>query len=81
MLLSTTDPGDPSLTGYMVAPREDTRAPLDGNVAYVGSWKNGANIKLLCNKVSKCTYMYVSIYAPYNRMSAVIICGDRVGGS
>ena len=80
--LSTTDPWDVSLNGYMVSPREDTGTPLDGNVSYVGSWENGTDIKLLCNKVSTCMHMYdVCMYAPYNRMSAVIICRDRVGGS
>ena len=50
MQLTTT--ADVSLNGYMVAPREDTGAPLDGNVPYVGSWENGADMKLLCNGVS-----------------------------
>ena len=53
--LSTTDPEDNSLNGYMVAPREDTEAPPDGSVAYVGSWETGTDIKLLCNEVSTCT--------------------------
>ena len=52
MQLTTTAPGDNSLNGYMVAPRENTGAPLDGNVPYVGSWENGAGMKLLCNGVS-----------------------------
>ena len=53
--LSTTDPLDMSLNGYMVAPREDTGAPLDVNASYVGSWETGTDIKLLCNEVSTCT--------------------------
>ena len=60
--LSTTDPGDYFLNGYMVAPREDTGTPLDGNVSYVGSWENGTDLKLLCNKVSTCMHMYVCMY-------------------
>ena len=47
----TTTTGD-SLNGYMVATREDTGAPLDGSVAYVGSWETGTDMKLLCNGVS-----------------------------
>ena len=43
---------DYSLNGYMVAPREDMGTPLDGSVAYVGSWETGTDIKLLCNGVS-----------------------------
>ena len=50
--LATTDPADLSLNGYMVAPREDTGATLDGNVSYVGSWETGTDMKLLCNGVS-----------------------------
>ena len=70
----------------MVSPREDTEVPLDGNVSYVGSWEIGTDIKLLCNKVHVCTCMmyvcmYVCMYTPYNRMSAMIICRNRVGGS
>ena len=41
-----------SLNGYMVAPREDTGAPLDGNVSYVGSWELGTDMKLICDGVS-----------------------------
>ena len=52
MQLTTTDPIDVSLNGYMVAPRVDTGAPLDGNVPYVGSWETGTDLKLLCNGVS-----------------------------
>ena len=52
MQLTTTDPAAASLNGYMVAPREATGASLDGNVSYVGSWENGADMKLLCNGVS-----------------------------
>ena len=52
MQLSTTDPLDMSLYGYMVAPREDTGTALDGSVSYVGSWENGTDMKLLCNGVS-----------------------------
>ena len=52
MQLTTTAPGDNSLNGYMVAPRENTGAPLDGNVPYVGSWESGTDIKVLCNGVS-----------------------------
>ena len=59
MQLTTTDPEDKSLNGYMVAPREDTGAPLDGNVSYVGSWEAGTDIKFLCNGVS------TSIYASF----------------
>ena len=58
MQLTTTDPEDISLNGYMVAPREDTGAPLDGNVPYVGSWETRTDLKLLCNGVS--TSMYAS---------------------
>ena len=54
--LTTT--ADVSLNGYMVSPREDTEVPLDGNVSYVGSWENGTDIKLLCNKVCTCMCMY-----------------------
>ena len=50
--LTTTDPAATSLIGYMVAPREDTGTPLDGSVAYVGSWENRTDMKLLCNGVS-----------------------------
>ena len=50
--LTTTDPGDDSLNGYMVAPREDTGAPLSPDVAYVGSWESGADMKLICGGVS-----------------------------
>ena len=57
--LSTT--ADGSLNGYMVAPREDTGAPLGPDVAYVGSWENGADMKLLCNGVS--TVIYYNIIA------------------
>ena len=60
--LTTTDPRDQSLNGYMVAPREDTGTTLDGNVAYVGSWESGTDMKLLCNRVSTCMYMYVSMH-------------------
>ena len=55
--LTTT--ADSSLNGYMVAPREDTEAPLDESVSYVGSWENGTDMKLLCNEVSTCMYMYL----------------------
>ena len=48
--LTTT--ADVSLNGYMVAPREDTGAPLGPDMAYVGSWESGTDIKLLCNGVS-----------------------------
>ena len=58
MQLTTTDPEDISLNGYMVAPRKDTGALLDGNVPYVGSWEAGMDMKLLCNGVS--TSMYAS---------------------
>ena len=47
----TTTTGD-SLNGYMVAPREDTGTTLDESVAYVGSWEDGTDMKLLCNGVS-----------------------------
>ena len=50
MQLTTT--ADVSLNGYMVASRENTGTPLDGNVSYVGSWENGTDMKLLCNGVS-----------------------------
>ena len=59
--LTTTDPGDQSLNGYMVAPREDTGAPLGPDVAYVGSWESGTDIKLLCGGVS--TFIYSNIIA------------------
>ena len=57
--LSTTDPMAVSLNGYMVAPREDTRPSFDRNASYVGSWENGTDMKLLCNEVSTCMYMYL----------------------
>ena len=41
-----------SLNGYMVAPREDTGTPLGPDVAYVGSWELGTDMKLICNGVS-----------------------------
>ena len=41
-----------SLNGYMVAPREDTGTPLGADVAYVGSWERGTDMKLVCNGVS-----------------------------
>ena len=59
MQLSTT--ADVSLNGYMVAPREDTGAPLGPDVAYVGSWESGTDMKLLCNGVS--TFIYSNIIA------------------
>ena len=59
--LTTTDPGDVSLNGYMVAPREDTGAPLGPDVAYVGSWESGTDIKLLCGGVS--IFIYSNIIA------------------
>ena len=82
--LTTTDPGDLSLNGYMVAPREDTGTTLDGSASYVGSWENGTDIKLLCNKVRTCMHMYdvcmyVCTYTPYNRMSAMIIIYVETG--
>ena len=40
-----------SLNGYMVAPREDT-GTLGADVAYVGSWELGTDMKLACNGVS-----------------------------
>ena len=49
--LIKTDPGDPFLNGYMVAPREDTGTPLDGSVVYVGNWESGTDVKLQCNGV------------------------------
>ena len=52
MQLTTTDPGDDSLNGYMVAPREDTGTSLGPDVAYVGSWENGTDMKLICGGVS-----------------------------
>ena len=52
--LTTTDPDNESLNGYMVAPREDTGTTLDGSVAYVGSWETGTDLKLRCNGV--CTF-------------------------
>ena len=86
--LSTTDPGDLSLNGYMVAPREDTGTTFDGSASYVGSWENGTDIKLLCNKVRTCMHMYVCMYVcmyVYSLQPNVCndynICGDRVGGS
>ena len=59
--LTTTDPFDQSLNGYMVAPREDTGALLGPDVAYVGSWENGADMKLICGGVS--TFIYSNIIA------------------
>ena len=50
--LTTTDPDNKSLNGYMVAPREDTGTTLDGSVAYVGSWETGTDLNLRCNGVS-----------------------------
>ena len=41
-----------SLNGYMLAPREDTETPVDGNVPYVGSWELGTDMKLVCDGVS-----------------------------
>ena len=61
MQLSTTDPLDMSLNGYMVASREDTGALLDGSVAYIGSWENGTKVKLLCNGVSTLECIICSI--------------------
>ena len=58
--LSTTDPGDTSLNGYMVAPRKDTGPTFDRNASYVGSWESGTDMKLRCNEVSTCMYMYLS---------------------
>lgn len=52
MQLTTTDPNDNSLNGYMVAPREDTGASLGPDVAYVGSWEQGTDMKLVCGGVS-----------------------------
>ena len=57
--LSTT--ADVSLNGYMVAPREDTGAPLGPDVAYVGSWESGTDMKLICGGVS--TFIYSNIIA------------------
>ena len=57
MQLRTT--ADVSLNGYMVAPREDTGTPLGPDVAYVGSWESGTDMKLLCNGVS--TFIYYNI--------------------
>ena len=54
--LTTTDPEDVSLNGFMVAPREDTATALDGSVAYVGSWEKETGMKLLCNGVSTFEY-------------------------
>ena len=59
MQLTTTDY---SLNGYMVAPRVDTGAPLDGNVPYVGSWETGTDLKLLCNGVSTSIYASFGTY-------------------
>ena len=50
MQLTTTV--DQSLNGYMVASREGTDSALDANVAYVGSWEMGTDMKLLCDGVS-----------------------------
>ena len=50
--LTITAPEDNSLNGYMVAPREDTGTPLDGNVSHVGSWENGTDMKFMCNGAS-----------------------------
>ena len=50
MQLTTT--ADQSLNGYMVTPREDTGTPLGADVAYVGSWEIGADMKHLCGGVS-----------------------------
>ena len=41
-----------SLNGYMVAPREDAGDQLGPDVAYVGSWEMGTDMKLICNGVS-----------------------------
>ena len=60
MQLTTT--ADVSLNGYMVAPREDTGAPLDGNVPYVGSWESGTDLKLLCNGVSTSVALHNTLY-------------------
>ena len=49
--LTTTDPGDESLNGYMVSPREDTGTIFDGNALYVGSWETGTDVKLQCDGV------------------------------
>ena len=62
MQLTTTDPDDDSLNGYMVAPREDTGATLDGNVPYVGSWETGMDMKLLCNGVSTSVAHHSTFY-------------------
>ena len=50
-----------SLNGYMVAPREDTGAPLDENVFYVGSWELGTDMKLICNGVSASKFSHREI--------------------
>ena len=47
--LTTTE--DESLNGFMVASREDTGTPLGADVAYVGSWEMGTDIKLVCGGV------------------------------
>ena len=72
--LTTT--ADVSLNGYMVAPREDTGTPPDGNVSYVGSWESGTDMKLLCNGVSTCMYMYL---CTLQQNVCSDYCGDREG--
>ena len=49
-----------SLNGYMVAPREDTGPPLDGNVSYVGSWELGTDMKLICDGVSAAILLFAT---------------------
>ena len=67
--LATTAPGDYSLNGYMVAPREDTGATFDGSASYVGSWETGIDMKLLCNRVSTsiCQLWYI-YYDPMSNL-------------
>ena len=49
-----------SLNGYMVAPREDTGAPLGQDVAYVGSWEMGTDMKLICDGVSASMLLFAT---------------------
>ena len=51
-----------SLNGYMVAPRNDTGAPLGGSVPYVGSWELETDMRLICNGVSTASIHYIRVH-------------------